>query len=71
MMGYEPVDFIAASPNVDLPFTKPVFHGGKVLLELTWSKAQLLYLCKLILLLVIVLVAVLNYRTFVGDKEEY
>ena len=70
MNGYEPVDFIAATESVKLPVEKPVFNGGQILLEFNWSKAQLLYLCKLIILVIIVLVAVLNYRTFITEKEE-
>lgn len=70
MTGYEPVDFIAAARQVKLPTDPPVFNGGQLLLEFSWSKAQLIYLYKLIILVIIVLVAVLNYRTFVSEKEE-
>jgi len=70
MTGYEPVDFIAAVKAVNLPVEKPIFNGGQLLLEFSWSKAQLIYFCKLIILVIIVLVAVLNYRTFITDKEE-
>lgn len=70
MTGYEPVDFIAASKSVVLSTEPPAFNGGKILMEFGWSKAQMLYLCKLIILVVLVLVAVLNYRTFISEKEE-
>jgi hypothetical protein len=70
MTGYEPVDFIAAAPEVKLSTDPPVFNGGQLLLEFNWSKAQLIYFCKLIILVIIVLVAVLNYRTYVSEKEE-
>lgn len=70
MNGYEPVDFIAATENIKLSAEDPVFYGGKLLMEFSWSKIQLLYFCKLIIVLIIVLVAVLNYRSFVSEKEE-
>lgn len=70
MAGYEPVDYLAALNGAGIPVEKPVFNEGKLMLEISWSRAQVLYLCKLIILVVIVLVAVLNYRSYVSEQEE-
>lgn len=66
----EPVEFTAANDAVQLGFQKPVFNEGKLLLDMSWNQMQLVYLCKILILVVIVLVAVLNYRNFISEPSD-
>lgn len=70
MSGLEPVDYTASLDPSSLMITKPVFDNNQVMLEINWSKIQLVYLCKIIVLLVLVFVAVYNYKLFIGEQEE-
>lgn len=71
MSGLDPVTFTAAAETFKSPIgTDPVFNRGMVLLDTTWSQGQLVYLCKILMLVIIVLVAVLNYKSFVSEPAE-
>ncbi len=69
MDGMEPMDFLAA---VDQTFVvkKPLFDNGRVVLDLNLSKIQMIYMCKLVILVVLVITAVYNYRVYVNEPEE-
>ena len=69
MTGLDPVPFVAASDGFKA-VANPIFNNGNILLQSTWSQVQIVYLCKILMLVFIVLVAVLNYKKFVSEPEE-
>lgn len=67
--GLEPVNFTAALDVSSLVFN-PVFDHGHLIMDITWNKVQMVYLCKIIILLIIVIVAVYNYKVFINEPED-
>ena len=70
MGGFEPVDLMSAAGPAHIPVDKPVFDHGAVMLDFTWTQERMVYFCKLLVVVVIVLVAVLNYNTFISEPDE-
>lgn len=68
MSGLDPVTTVAANTEFKAVAT-PVFNEGKILLQARWDQEQLVYLCKILMLVLIVFVAVLNYKQFISEPE--
>jgi len=74
MTGLDPVSYLTATETFKATIgTDPIFNHGTVILDTTWTQLQLVYLYKILMLVIIVLVAVLNYKSFISeslDEEE-
>ena len=68
MSGLDPVPFVAAADGFKAS-VNPVFNNGNILLDTAWTEVQLVYVCKIVMLIFIVLVAVLNYKKFISEPE--
>lgn len=68
MAGLDPVPFVAAVDGFKT-VASPIFNYGKVIIDVTWNEAQLVYLCKILMLVFLVLIAVVNYRKFISEPE--
>jgi hypothetical protein len=66
MTGLDPVTFTAATATFKAT-ASPAFNHGTLLMDTGMSQGQWVYLCKILMLVVIVLVAVLNYRRFIAE----
>jgi hypothetical protein len=68
MTGLDPVPFVASASGFNAN-AQPVFNNNQILMQTTWTQAQLVYLSKILMLVFIVLIAVLNYKKFISEPE--